>query len=300
MIDVDHEVVGGPREPAVPVAADRAVHRVLQLLEHGAGRRRQARRLARGSQHRRRLAADRLHPRDDARRHHHAGGDRRSGRSSRRSSSRCSCGSASRRRRCSPPTASATRPSNVVTPLMAYFPLIVIFAQRYRKDAGIGTVVSMMLPVRHRALGRLDAVLRRLVPARDPARPGLARPSRLVGQPRRRRSRRVRAVSDSTITFVVLAVVVVVFIWDRLPVAVVAIGRRALAVGDGRPRPRPGAGRLRRPDGDLHRVAVRRQRGARRDRRHGLGRAAADRARGRQPDAADRPDDAARRPCSPR
>ncbi len=37
-------------------------------------------------------------------------------------------------------------PSNVITPLMPYFPLIVIFAQRYRKDAGIGTVVSMMLP----------------------------------------------------------------------------------------------------------------------------------------------------------
>jgi len=37
-------------------------------------------------------------------------------------------------------------PGNVITPLMAYFPLIVIFARRYRKDAGIGTVVSMMLP----------------------------------------------------------------------------------------------------------------------------------------------------------
>ena len=37
-------------------------------------------------------------------------------------------------------------PANVVTPLMAYFPLIVIFARRYNKDAGIGTVVSMMLP----------------------------------------------------------------------------------------------------------------------------------------------------------
>ncbi len=37
-------------------------------------------------------------------------------------------------------------PSNVITPLMAYFPLIVIFTQRYHKDAGIGTVVSMMLP----------------------------------------------------------------------------------------------------------------------------------------------------------
>jgi aminobenzoyl-glutamate transport protein len=37
-------------------------------------------------------------------------------------------------------------PSNVITPLMAYFPLIVIFAQRYRKDAGIGTIVAMMIP----------------------------------------------------------------------------------------------------------------------------------------------------------
>ena len=37
-------------------------------------------------------------------------------------------------------------PANVITPLMAYFPLIVIFTQRYKKDAGIGTVVAMMLP----------------------------------------------------------------------------------------------------------------------------------------------------------
>jgi aminobenzoyl-glutamate transport protein len=37
-------------------------------------------------------------------------------------------------------------PANVITPLMAYFPLIVIFTQRYRKDAGIGTVVAIMLP----------------------------------------------------------------------------------------------------------------------------------------------------------
>jgi aminobenzoyl-glutamate transport protein len=37
-------------------------------------------------------------------------------------------------------------PFNVVTPLMAYFPLIVIFTKRYKRDAGIGTVVSLMLP----------------------------------------------------------------------------------------------------------------------------------------------------------
>jgi aminobenzoyl-glutamate transport protein len=37
-------------------------------------------------------------------------------------------------------------PLNVITPLMAYFPLIVVFVQRYQKGAGIGTVVSLMLP----------------------------------------------------------------------------------------------------------------------------------------------------------
>ena len=37
-------------------------------------------------------------------------------------------------------------PLNVVTPLMAYFPLIVVFVKRYQKSAGIGTVVSLMLP----------------------------------------------------------------------------------------------------------------------------------------------------------
>ena len=37
-------------------------------------------------------------------------------------------------------------PPNIVTPLMPYFALIVVFAQRYDKDAGVGTVVAMMLP----------------------------------------------------------------------------------------------------------------------------------------------------------
>jgi aminobenzoyl-glutamate transport protein len=40
----------------------------------------------------------------------------------------------------------ADSPFNVITPAMAYFPLIVIFAQRYQKSAGIGTVISLMLP----------------------------------------------------------------------------------------------------------------------------------------------------------
>ncbi len=37
-------------------------------------------------------------------------------------------------------------PANVVTPLMPYLALVVVFAQRYQKDAGVGTVVALMLP----------------------------------------------------------------------------------------------------------------------------------------------------------
>jgi len=36
--------------------------------------------------------------------------------------------------------------TNIITPLMPYFPLVVVFCQRYVRQAGIGTVVSMMLP----------------------------------------------------------------------------------------------------------------------------------------------------------
>jgi aminobenzoyl-glutamate transport protein len=36
--------------------------------------------------------------------------------------------------------------TNIITPLMPYFPLVVVFCQRYSKGTGIGTLVSMMLP----------------------------------------------------------------------------------------------------------------------------------------------------------
>jgi len=36
--------------------------------------------------------------------------------------------------------------TNIITPLLPYFPLVVIFAQRYYKQAGIGTITSLMLP----------------------------------------------------------------------------------------------------------------------------------------------------------
>jgi aminobenzoyl-glutamate transport protein len=37
-------------------------------------------------------------------------------------------------------------PTNTVSPLMPYFPLIVVYCQRYVKNTGIGTLVSLMLP----------------------------------------------------------------------------------------------------------------------------------------------------------
>jgi aminobenzoyl-glutamate transport protein len=37
-------------------------------------------------------------------------------------------------------------PVNTLTPLMVYLPFIVTITQRYRRDAGIGTVISLMLP----------------------------------------------------------------------------------------------------------------------------------------------------------
>jgi aminobenzoyl-glutamate transport protein len=36
--------------------------------------------------------------------------------------------------------------TNIVTPLMPYFPLVVVYCQRYVRGTGIGTVVSMMVP----------------------------------------------------------------------------------------------------------------------------------------------------------
>jgi aminobenzoyl-glutamate transport protein len=37
-------------------------------------------------------------------------------------------------------------PTNVITPLMVYLPFIVTVSQRYKRDAGIGTILALMLP----------------------------------------------------------------------------------------------------------------------------------------------------------
>jgi aminobenzoyl-glutamate transport protein len=37
-------------------------------------------------------------------------------------------------------------PMNVITPLNVYLAVMVGFAQKYQKDAGIGTIVALMIP----------------------------------------------------------------------------------------------------------------------------------------------------------
>ncbi len=36
--------------------------------------------------------------------------------------------------------------TNIISPLMSYFAMVIVFVQIYKKDAGIGTVISMMIP----------------------------------------------------------------------------------------------------------------------------------------------------------
>jgi aminobenzoyl-glutamate transport protein len=36
--------------------------------------------------------------------------------------------------------------TNIITPLMVYFPLILIFCQRWNKSFGLGSLTAMMLP----------------------------------------------------------------------------------------------------------------------------------------------------------
>lgn len=36
--------------------------------------------------------------------------------------------------------------TNIITPLLPYFPLVIVFAQKYDRDVGIGTILSAMIP----------------------------------------------------------------------------------------------------------------------------------------------------------
>ena len=56
-------------------------------------------------------------------------------------------------------------PMNVITPLMVYFPFIVMVAQRYQKDVGIGTIISLDAALHCGRADPLDHPVCRLVPA---------------------------------------------------------------------------------------------------------------------------------------
>ena len=171
---LDQQVVGRAGEPAVPVPADRAVHRLLQLLEHGADRGRAARRRARGDGHRRRLAADRLHHRDADRRPDHARGDRQVGdpradlhpaADPPRRDAADRAGGLPRRRLAAQRGHAADGLLPADRGVRAALP-----EERGHRDRGLADA-----PLRGLPHGGLDAVLPRLVPDRDPARPGVAR-----------------------------------------------------------------------------------------------------------------------------
>jgi len=49
--------------------------------------------------------------------------------------------------------------SNIITPLMPYFPLVIIYCQRHCKSCGIGTLVSLMLPYSLAFLAAWSALL---------------------------------------------------------------------------------------------------------------------------------------------
>jgi aminobenzoyl-glutamate transport protein len=36
--------------------------------------------------------------------------------------------------------------TNIITPLMVYFPLILVFAQRWQSDFGLGSLTAIMIP----------------------------------------------------------------------------------------------------------------------------------------------------------
>ena len=62
-------------------------------------------------------------------------------------------------------------PINAITPLNVYFGMVVGFCQRYDKDAGVGTVVAMMLPYVGVAVRGVDPDPGGLVPAGAAVRP---------------------------------------------------------------------------------------------------------------------------------
>ena len=53
--------------------------------------------------------------------------------------------------------------TNIITPLMTYFAMIVAFMQKYDKESGMGTLISVMLPYSMCFLVGMDNILSNLV-----------------------------------------------------------------------------------------------------------------------------------------
>ena len=103
---------------------------------------------------------------------------------------------------------------------MVYLPFIVTVAQRYKKDAGIGTIIALMLPYALILLGVWIVLFIVWYLLGLPLGPGYpVGDLTLVRLPDRSDH-----VSHIDITFAILVVVVVLFVSNRLPVDVVAIG----------------------------------------------------------------------------
>jgi aminobenzoyl-glutamate transport protein len=63
-------------------------------------------------------------------------------------------------------------PVNTLAPLMVYFPVIVTFAQCYQKNSGVGSRVTLMLPVAAAVLVSWLIILIRWVMLGIPLGPG--------------------------------------------------------------------------------------------------------------------------------
>ena len=120
-------------------------------------------------------------------------------------------------------------PLNVVTPLMVYLPFMVTIAQRYQKDAGIGTIIALMIPYVV-IIAIVWILLFVAVVHHSGCRSGRDTRSRPDG---RVTPAPTRAMSDIAITFAVLA----------RPRAAVRVGPPAGRGGRDRRRARPGGDR---------------------------------------------------------
>ena len=167
---------------------------------------------------------------------------------------------------------------------MAYFAVIVVFAQRYEKTAGVGTIVSLMIPYSVVLLLAWTVFLVVWFVLGHPPRAGVACPPDMTA-----------TMSDIGIAFAILLAVVVAFISNRIPVGLVAIGAALALYFTGVLDLTQALAGFGDPAVIFIATLFVVSEGLDAIRRHDLGRPAPHRPGGRQQDTAAGPDDAARR-----